>query len=559
MKRCPQCRRDYYDDSLLYCLDDGASLLEGPASTDGPATAILASDVISGEAATRTVGPGAATDSLPVRPQTGKLLPIVIAAVVVLATVLAWAGYRYYYDENVRAIGSIAVMPFVNDSGNADIEYLSDGMTETLIRSLSQVPNLNVKARSSVFRYKGKDADAKTIGSELGVQAILNGRVIQRGDQLSLNLELIDAATENVIWTDRYERKSSDLVNLQSEIARDVSQKLSIKLSGADQEKLAKNYTSSTEAYQLYLQGNSYWEKRGQKNIEIAIGFYQQAIEKDPNYALAYAGLAQAYAQPTQQPQGMPKAREAAQKALSLDNSLAEAHSIYGRLLAVHDYDLAGAEREYVRAIELNPNFAAAHSRYAALLAWQGKFGAAEAENRRALELEPLSLVFNSAYGEMLVNARRYDDAIIQLKKTLELDERFFLTYFSLATVYQLKGNYAESVEMRARRAEINGNFEKSAAIRESFAKTGWEGYLRYEIGLVNPRPDREERFRGIRYDLATMYASLAEKGKAFEALNDAYENREFGLLGIKVDPRLDPLRDDPRYAELIERVGFPE
>ena len=401
--------------------------------------------------------------------------------------------------------------------------------------------------------------DARAIGRELNVQAILNGRVVQLSDGLTLYLELVDAVTGTRIWGEQYDRKQSDLVLLQREVARDVASKLQAKLTSADQQKLAKNFTSSPEAYQLYLQGQSYWNKRGLKNLEIAIGYYQQAIEKDQNYALAYAGLAETYAQPSLQPQGMPKALAAAQKALELDNDLAEAHTVYGRLLAIHDYDFARAERECLRAIELNPNYGAAHFRYGAILTWLGKFEAAEAENRRALELEPLSLSFNFNYGQMLVSARRYDEAIIQLKKTLELDDKFILTRPTLATAYRLKGDYRESIELLARDAEIKSDAEKAASIRESFAKGGWEGYLRYEISLVKPRPDSGERFGEARFNLATMYSQLGEKDKAFEALNDAYDNREWRLTRIKVDPLLDPLRDDPRFSELLKKVGFPE
>ena len=561
MKRCPECKRDYYDDTLLYCLDDGAHLLEGPAT----AAAVLDNVDFPSESPTKPqINTTNETAILPsgigdFRSKHFLNKKAVVAVALLVVTILAGIlGYRYF-GSNPKQIESIAVMPFVNESGNADLEYLSDGMTETLINALMQLPNLNVQARSSVFRYKGKEMDAPAIGRALNVQAILNGRVVQRGDGLTLYLELVDAVTGNRIWGEQYDRKQSDLVSLQREIARDVASKLQAKLTSADQQKLAKNYTSNPEAYQLYLQGNSYWEKRGPKNIEIAIGYYQQAIEKDPNYALAYAGLADAYAQPTQQPQGLPKARAAALKALALDSDLAEAHTVFGRLLAIHDYDFLGAEREYRRAIELNLNHAAAHNRYGVLLSGLGKFDAAEAEYRRALELEPLSLGFNFAYGQMLVNARRYDEAIIQLKKTLELDDKFILTRPILAIAYRLKGDYHESIELLARDAEMKENVEKAASIRESFAKGGWEGYLRYEISLVKPRPDSGERFGEVRYNLATIYAQLGEKDKAFEALNDAYENREWRLPGIKVNPLLDPLRDDPRFKELLKKVGFPE
>ena len=555
MKRCPECRRDYYDETLLYCLDDGRALLDGPASGDEPSTAILHDTARPGEEKTRSFDPVAATANV------SKRNSIIVGIIgIVLVTLLVIESYSYFWRTSSKQIDSISVMPFVNESGNADLEYLSDGMTETLINALMQLPNLNVQARSSVFRYKGNEIGIPTIGKELNVQAILNGRVVQRSDDgLTLYLELVDAITGNRIWGEQYDRKQSDLVTLQREVARDVASKLQAKLTSADQQKLAKNYTSNPEAYQLYLQGNFYFEKRGLKNVEIAIGYYQQAIEKDPNYALAYAGLADAYARPVMQPQGMPKAREAAERALSLDNNLAEAHSVYGRLLAVHDYDLSGAEREFLRAIELNPNYAVAHSRYGEHLSRLGRFDTAEREHRKALALEPLSVVLNFAYGEMLLNARRYDDALSHLKKTIELDEKFVLTYIPLSLAYQLKGNYRESVETRARLAELNGNTENASSIRDSFEKGGWEGYLRYEINRVKPRPDSGERFRGVRHELATRYAQLGENDKAFEALNDAYQNREFTLPKIKVDPLLDPLRDDPRFQELLRKIGFPE
>ncbi len=544
MKRCPECRRDYYDETLLYCLDDGVHLVEGPGA-DLPS-----------ESPTRVLPAADAKPTAAVSKRNTILAGVIGVAIV---TAIGVGSYLYYGRSATKQINSIAVMPFVNASGSADLEYLSDGMTDTLINSLLQLPNLNVQSMSSVIRYKGKETDASAIGRELNVQAILNGRVVQRGDGLTLYLELVDAVTANRIWGEQYDRKQSDLVTLQREVARDVASKLQAKLTRADQQKLAKNYTSNPEAYQLYLQGNFYFEKRGLKNVEIAIGYYQQAIEKDPNYALAYAGLADAYARPVMQPQGMPKAREAAEKALSLDNDLAEAHTVYGRLLAVHDYDVSGAEREFLRAIELNPNYAGAHSRYGEILTSLGRFDLAEREHRKALELEPLSLVSNFAYGEMLVNARRYDDAINHLKKTLELDEKFVLTYVPLASAYQLNGSYRESVETRARHAEINGNTEFAASVRDSFEKGGWEGYLRYEISRVKPRPDSGEHFRGVRNELATKYVQLGEKDKAFEALNDAFENREFTLRWIKVNPQLDPLRDDPRFQELLKKIGFPE
>jgi TolB-like protein/Tfp pilus assembly protein PilF len=475
----------------------------------------------------------------------------IIAGVVgiILVTALGIGGYLYYGRNSNKQIESIAVMPFVNESGDPDVEYLSDGMTEALIGSLQQIPKLNVKARSSVIRYKGKETDAQTIGRDLNVQAILNGRVVQHGQALTLYVELVDARTENSLWRHSYDKAMTDLVSLKNDIARDVAEGLKIKLSGEDEKRLAKNYTANAEAYRLYLLGRSYWNKRGSDNIEKAIGCFQQAIDIDPNFALAFAGLAEAYAQPSQQPAGMPKARQAAQRALSLADGLAEAHTAIARVFTEHDFNFSAAEQELQRALALDPGNAQANLRYGSLLANMGRFEAAETKYRRALELEPLSPGINTGYGSMLTYARRYDDAIAQLKKAVELDQNFFLAHSALSAAYQLKGNYSDSVEERARYFELNGKLQFAASIRESFVKDGWEGYLRNMTG-----PGAEESFARAPY-----YAALGEKDEAFTVLNDAFERRSFVLVNIKVNPLLDPLRDDPRYDELVKKIGFPE
>ncbi|HZI50149.1 MAG TPA: hypothetical protein VFD75_20285 [Pyrinomonadaceae bacterium] len=314
MKRCPQCNRVETDEALKFCRVDGATLVNDSSSigseagTAGLNSAPSASEVhtsilpqVTSANVNRATGP---TTALPAQPAASTTVELskpkrrkaaIIITVIVTAVVAATAALlvNFYHSKTSSAvIQSIAVMPFVNESGNADVEYLSDGMTETLIRSLSQLPGLNVKARSSVFRYKGKETDARTIGRELAVQAVLNGRVMQRGDQLILNLELVNPETENVIWTDQYDRKFSDIIALQNEIARDVSSKLKLKLSGTDQQKLAKNYTVDAEVYRLYLQGRFYWNKRTASEVQKAIPYFKQGVEKDPNFALGYIGLA---------------------------------------------------------------------------------------------------------------------------------------------------------------------------------------------------------------------------------------------------------------------------
>jgi serine/threonine-protein kinase len=472
---------------------------------------------------------------------------------------LAAVGFGYWFSarraSNATQIESIAVLPFVDASGNSDIEYLSDGLTESLITSLSQLPRLSVKARSTVFHYKGKDVTPQQVGSELSVQAVLNGRVVQRGDQLTLSLELVDARTGNQIWGEQYNRKTADLVSLQREIARDVSSKLQLKLSGADEQKLTKNYTVNAEAYQLYLRGRFYWNKRTPADFKKSIEYFQQAIAVDPNYALAYAGLADGYALLSSfgvipPHEGAPKAREFALKALSLDNSLGEPHATLALKLQDYDFDFAGAEREFKISIALNPNYATAHQWFGEMLGYAGRFQESFAEFRRALEIDPLSLPVNWHYGRILYYARKYDESLAQLKKTLELDANFQGAHGTLACVYQAKGNYAESVEEYAKSAELIGESQNAKIMRESFAKGGWQGFLRVMTA---------ENYPFDLWDFIIFQAELGERDKAFAVLNKAYESRRSDIESLKVEPLLDPLRNDPRFAELLRRVGLPQ
>jgi len=483
-----------------------------------------------------------------------------VAALLVLILLLggglATALYLRSRASANGTIKSIAVMPFINGGSNADLEYLSDGMTETLINTLSQLPDLSVKARSSVFRYKGKEPDPQTVGNELSVQAIVNGRVVQRGDDLTLYLSLVDTRTGNQLWGEQYNRKQADLLSLQNTVARDVATKLRNKLSGADEQKVARNYTQNTEAYQLYLQGRFFANKRTPQTIQKAIGFYQQAIDKDPNYALGYAGLSDGYGQlgyyaSDPAPAALIKAREAALRALSLDNNLAEGHSALGFVLITADFDYAGGEREYKRAIELDPNYEPSHHNLGVMLFRTGRAAEGMAELRRALELEPFSLVVNRLYGEVLVYSRRYDEGLAQLKKTAEMDPSFPSTYSALATAYRLMGKYADSVESYAKLQELSDRPQTAAFARASFAAGGWQGFMR---DMTSRRP------QGFSPSLAAIFfGQLGEKDKAFDELNKAVENREYTVRFLKVEPGFDPLRDDPRFKELLQRMKFPE
>ena len=487
-----------------------------------------------------------------------------IIGIVLLGIISTTAYFAFFAKSGVKQIESIAVMPFVNASRNTDVEYLSDGMTETLINNLSQLPKLSVKARSSVFHYKGKETNPQTIGDELSVQAVLNGRVVQRGDSLILSLELVDTKTGNQIWGEQYNRKLTDIVSLQTEIARDVSNKLRAKLSGADEQKLAKNYTVNPEAYQLYLQGRYHWNKRTKEEVKKATEYFQKAIEKDPNYALAYVGLAETYVVvPILPPrEANPKAKAAALKALELDPSLGEAHAVLANVSFYYEWDWANAEREYKRAIELNPNYPTAHHWYGESLAGMGRFDESFAEYNRALELDPLSFAISTDLGMAYYNARQYDRAIEHLKKLVELDPTYVRTHEYLATVYGEKEMFEEVLAEREKAAMLQGaNSEEiaqaKAALRNALKTSGAKGYWQKVLDFT-----KEEMQKGksvYPMDMAIFYAKLNERDEAFRWLDKAFEDRDSGMAVLKVAPEWDNLRSDPRFQDLMRRIGLPQ
>ncbi|HUR96744.1 MAG TPA: tetratricopeptide repeat protein [Pyrinomonadaceae bacterium] len=565
MKRCPECRRDYYDESLIFCLDDGARLLEGP-TPDAMPTAIMPVVEPSRSSATRTFDNGApTTESSTGAPLQGTRNVLILFAVVTAAVFLSWAAYTFYTGRQARQIESIAVMPFVNGASNPDLEYLSDGITESLINSLSQVPSLSVKARSSVFTYKGKDVTPQQVANDLSVQAVVNGRVRQRGDQVILNVELVDAATGNQIWGEQYARKIADLVQLQSEIARDVTGRLRAKLSGTEQQRVSKNYTENTEAYQLYLRGRYHWNKRKPDDIRKSIEYFQQAIDKDPTYALAYASMAESYILVPNYRLGppkeyYPKARAAATRAIEIDQSLAEAHNALATVTSNYDWKFREAEAEFLKALELNPNYATAHQWYAEFLLSLGRNSEALSEIRRAQELDPLSLIINGMVGVTLWLMGENGPALEQLNKTLEMDPNFPRTHLFLAEVHESVGRFDEAADEFARHLVLNGGSPDGAAafaqqIKSAARAGGPKGYslkmaelLEANAGAVQPPVTV----------MAGYWGRGGEIDKAFSLLEKAYADRDDGLLTMK-DRRLDPLKSDPRYKDLLRRVGLPE
>jgi TolB-like protein/Tfp pilus assembly protein PilF len=553
MKRCPTCLRTYADETLNFCLEDG-EWLSGEGFEKENTTQILPAGappgVSPGEAQTSFLPP---TDKYPHTASNRNSL-IAGAVGILLITILGAASYLYYGRRDDEPIRSIAVMPFVNASGNPDMEYLSDGLTETLIAALSRVPDLSVKARNAVFRYKGLSTQPSVLGDELGVEALLTGRVVPRGSDISVFVELIDPGTEKVLWSENYDRSFTNLITLQKEIAEDVSKKLQAKLSNADGRLIEKTFTQNPEAYQQYLLGRFYWNKRNPEGIKKAIEHFNQAIVIDPNYALAYAGLADAYtvyledAQPTSAAT-LPQARLAATKALELDNELAAAHGSLG-LIMLASYEWVESEREFTRAITLDPNYGSARHWHANLLSALGRHGEALEENRRALAIDPASLVFTVAYGLNLFHARRFDEALAQANKAIEMDAKYSPAYSLRGSVHALRGNYAEAVDAFCLAREYQGDIDASVPrMRKSFAEGGWRGFLLW--GTENPRT------RNFPYTMARLYLQLGEVDKAIAQLNRSFEIREQNLTRVKVDPRLDGIRRDPRYLELLNKLNL--
>ena len=457
-------------------------------------------------------------------------------------------------------IRSLAVMPLVNESGNSNTEYLSDGLTESLITSLSQLPELSVKARSSAFRYKGKDVPLKSIGAELAVQAILTGRVAERGGELVINVELVDAQTENVLWKADYNRSMANLSTLQSEITRDVAEKLRIKLTGANDQKLAKTGAAGSETYQLYLKGRHHLNKIISADLKKAIAYFEQAIAQDPNYAPAYAGLADTYvALAGFHGTGVPpprefrtRAREVAQKAVELDPQSAVAQIAYANVAKSLDYNIEEAARACQIALQLDPSNSDAHSLYADVLFYYERDAEAAAEHRRALELDPLSMQNTLKFAYFLASTGQDAETESLMKKTMDLDPKLPTPHFVLHRLYMANGMHARSVEENAIAGVLLGFPERATEQREVFARSGWEGYLRFEIERFLERR-KKDYMRAS--DIAIFYAQLGERDKAFEFLEQAFYNREPLMVGLKRNRLFENLRGDPRFDDLVRRI----
>ena len=584
MKRCPTCQLAYTDETLQFCRVDGALLIHDSVSDESSATRILPPSQ-TGEAQVVNIDAGHArgpttvleaakesklqtdklrsasrvglSDSFVTRLKRHKTSAIVIATIAIAAVVLF--SYLYLAHSSKPAIDSIAVLPFVNASGDPNTEYLSDGITESIINSLSQLPNLGVIARSSVFRYKGKDTDAPTVGRELNVRSVLTGRVVQRGDNLSISVELVDATNNHQLWGQQYSRKLADVFAVQEEIAKEISEKLRLKLTGAERQQLAKRPTENLKAFQYYLQGRAYIQRRTREDLLAAIRYYEKAIEEDRNYALAYAGLADAYDNLGVRTyiaplEGRRKGEEAARKALALDENLAEAHAALGQAYTdFAPYNFSLGDRELRRATELSPSLAMAHQYLGTSLMRQGRLDEGLEEYLKARELDPLSPIIARIVALSYYLKRDYVRALELLRQANELGPPF--------TSHWEIGVYIQNRLFNETLAEV----EKAKRERKS------DPILIYSKGMVYAAQGKRaealqiikelEAMSGASLDeahwIAKIYATLNEKEMAFSWLERGLASGAIGAF-YKDEPVWDAIRSDPRFADLLRRMGIP-
>ena len=458
------------------------------------------------------------------------------------------------------AIRSIAVLPFVNVSQDPKTEYLSDGITESLIDSLSQLPNFAVMSRNTVFRYKGQPIDPQKIGRDLNVQAILTGRVIQTGDDLLISVNLEDVQNHRQIWGDHYDRKLSNIISVQQEIATDIYSRLRPALVGNEKRLLAKTSTENPEAYQLYLQGLFYWNKAAEGDFKTAADFFTQAVQKDPRYALAYAGLADTYSLMGDygylaSSEAWPKAKTAALQALDIDATLPEAHTSLALVKEHFEWDWAGAEQEFRRAIELNSNSANAHHWLGEYLTNIGQLEEGLRETRKAAEIDPLSRIINTTLGWQLYVAGQNGQAIDQLRKVLDIDAKFAPARRLLEEVYAQSGQYKDAVQEREKMLSLFGGSELAASVEDDFKKSGYKGVLQSwldgltEISKYSHVPS---------YSISEAYMRMGEKEKAIKWLQQAYDEHDSELVSLGVEPVFAPIRSDSRVQEILKRMKLP-
>ena len=578
MKHCPQCNQTYPDETVKFCRVDGATLIEDSAtSIEEGATRVLPESRATTEAPTETFRSDTGqtpptTSTLEPKPVSARgldgprkftsrrRLALFISLIVVIAVVLGgYVSYRHARDSEV-AIDSIAVLPFVNQTHDPDSEYLSDGVTESIMNNLLQLPNLRVSPRSSVFRYKGKETDPLAIGKELGVRAVLTGRLLQRGDNLTISTELLDVRNNKQVWGEQYNRKLADALAVQQEISREIADRLRLKLSGEERKQLTARNTTNPEAYQFNIRGRYYWNKRTADNIKKATEQFQQAADKDPNYALAYVGLADCFIvwedyTATPASETYPKAKAFAQRALQLDGSLAEAHTSLA-----YSYDLLWqweeADEEFNLAIRLGPNYPTAHQWYGLYLRDVGRIDEALTEIKQAHELDPLSLIIGQNLASVYVIQGDVNSSIEQARTVIDLDPNYPRGHSALGSAYLKQGRYSEAIAELHKAVDLASQRDRAPLryLGYAYAISGKRAEALASIKELNERYDKHE---ALGQDVASVYAGLGERDQAFAWLEKDFQARSGLLARIRYDPPFESLRSDPRFADLLRRMGL--
>ncbi len=491
-----------------------------------------------------------------------KKLAIVLGSIAVIAVALGYWLYRANPSwHGGGSLDSVAVLPFANGGGDPDTEYLSDGITESLINSLSHVSQLRVVPRSTVFRYKGREGSPEKIGQELNVRAVVTGRVTRRGDAFQVSAELMDVGRQSQVWGDQYSKKLADIQGIQEDISKAIAANLRVELNGNEQQQIAKRDTQNPEAYRLYLQGRYYWNQRTNEGVKKGLQYFQQAIEKDPGYALAYAGVADSYAVNNGGYLGLtpqearPRAKAADMKALQIDDSLAEAHTTLADTYLYYDWDFPKAQQEFLRAIAANPNYPTAHQWYSEYLYRVGRFDDSISEAKRAQELDPLSIAINLSVAAAYFYARKYDLAIEQNKQTQKMDPNYIAAHLELGDAYEQKKMYPEAVAEWQTAMKMFGNPALAAAVGEAYRTSGFQGFLQTWIDSDVKSPASSERAYGI----AGRYALLGKKNEAVAWLEKAYAARSGGMARLKSDPFFDSMHSDPGFQAIMRRMNFPE
>jgi TolB-like protein/Tfp pilus assembly protein PilF len=477
----------------------------------------------------------------------------------VFAVLIATAA-ALYFGRDESQVRALVVVPFENSTGNPEDEYLSDGITESLLNSLSQIPGIKVVSRTTAFRYKRKEVDTQQLRRDLGVDAVVTGRVIRQDDNLIVQTELTNTATGSQVWGERFSRKRADIFLLQDEIAKIISQELKLKLSGDDAIRLTKRYTGNPSAYEFYLRGRFHLAKLTPPEVQASVGYFQQAIATDPSYALAYVGLADAYsalALSVDMPANevYPKAKAAARTALDIDESLAEAHTSLGFAIQFYDWDFRSAQNQYKRALELNPNSSDAHFGYASLFALMAQWDDALAEIERARAFDPLNLRINALEGRFLVLAGRVDEGLAKLQKTIELEPNYFLAHLFAANAYLEKGMYQEAIDEATRAKNLSGgNAEAIAWIAYSLAKWGKRDEAR--AVLEELKKSSAERYVPP-YNFAVIYEGLNESEATLEWLERGVAQRDPKMLFLRSGPQWKKWHKDRRFNSLLERINL--